>query len=93
VVGADDGSVTWFKNAGTKEAPRLGAGQVLLPARAEDKDFPVSWIRAYEKGRVFYSALGHGIKIYSNPTLLAHFLAGIQYALGDLKADSTPSGV
>jgi len=37
VVGADDGSVTWFKNAGTKEAPRLGAGQVLLPARAEDK--------------------------------------------------------
>jgi hypothetical protein len=23
--------------------------------------------------------------------LLEHFLAGIQYALGDLKADSTPS--
>jgi hypothetical protein len=23
--------------------------------------------------------------------MLAHFLAGIQYALGDLKADATPS--
>ena len=65
----------------------------ILPVRAEDKDFPVSWIRSYEKGRVFYSSLGHGIKIYSNPMLLEHFLAGIQYALGDLKADSTPSGV
>jgi len=65
----------------------------ILPVRAEDKDFPVSWIRSYEKGRVFYSSLGHGIKIYSNPMLLAHFLAGIQYALGDLKADTRPSGM
>ena len=64
----------------------------ILPVRAEDKDFPVSWIRSYEKGRVFYSSLGHGVAIYSNPVLLEHFLAGIQYALGDLKADSAPSG-
>jgi type 1 glutamine amidotransferase len=63
----------------------------ILPVRSQDKDFPVSWLRSYEKGRVFYSALGHGVKIYSNPALLTHFLAGIQYALGDLKADSTPS--
>ena len=64
----------------------------ILPVRSEDKDFPVSWIRSYEKGRVFYSSLGHGAKVYSNPVLLAHFLAGIQYALGDLKADSRPGG-
>ena len=51
----------------------------ILPVRSGDKDFPVSWIRSYEKGRVFYSSLGHGVKIYSNATLLAHFLAGIQY--------------
>jgi type 1 glutamine amidotransferase len=63
----------------------------ILPVRAGDKDFPVSWVRSYEKGRVFYSSLGHGVKVYSNPVLLEHFLAGIQYALGDLKADSTPS--
>jgi type 1 glutamine amidotransferase len=63
----------------------------ILPVRAQDKDFPVSWIRSYEKGRVFYSSLGHGAGIFANPALLKHFLAGIQYALGDLKADSTPS--
>jgi len=63
----------------------------ILPVRMADKDFPVTWIRAYEKGRVFYSSLGHGAPVFRNAPLLAHFLAGIQYALGDLKADSTPS--
>jgi type 1 glutamine amidotransferase len=66
-------------------------GRRIFPSRAQDKDFPVTWIRSYGKGRVFYSALGHGAAVYTNPILLAHFLAGIQYALGDLKADSTPS--
>ena len=63
----------------------------LLPVRAQDKDFPVSWVRSYEKGRVFYSSLGHGVPIFTNAVVLEHFLAGIQYALGDLKADATPS--
>jgi len=63
----------------------------ILPVRMADKDFPVTWIRAYEKGRVFYSALGHGAPVFWNARLLEHFLAGIQYALGDLEADSTPS--
>jgi type 1 glutamine amidotransferase len=66
-------------------------GRKIFPSRAADKDFPVTWIKSYGKGRVFYSALGHGAPVYTNPLLLAHFLAGIQYALGDLKADSTPS--
>ncbi|MFL6449070.1 MAG: ThuA domain-containing protein [Bryobacteraceae bacterium] len=63
----------------------------INPARAEDKDFPVTWIKSYGKGRVFYSALGHGAPVFSNPLLLQHFLAGIQYALGDLKANDAPT--
>ncbi len=63
----------------------------ILPVRKVDKDFPVTWIRAYGKGRVFFSSLGHGAPVFWNAPLLEHFLAGIQYALGDLKADSTPS--
>ena len=57
----------------------------------QDKDFPVSWIRRYEKGRVFYTSLGHYVYIFWNAPVLEHFLAGIQYALGDLKANDTPS--
>jgi hypothetical protein len=47
-------------------------------------------VRKYGKGRVFYSALGHQIDTYWNPTVLRHFLAGIQFALGDLAANATP---
>ena len=55
-----------------------------------DGDFGLVWVRKYGKGRVFYSALGHQIDTYWNPTILRHFLAGIQFALGDLTANATP---
>jgi len=63
----------------------------FLPARLADKDFPMAWIKPYQKGRVYYSAFGHAPEIFSNPVLLESFLAGIQYALGDLKANDKPS--
>jgi type 1 glutamine amidotransferase len=57
-----------------------------------DHDFGLSWIRREGQGRVFYEALGHHESIYyNNPAILAHVLAGMQYALGDLKADDSPS--
>jgi len=63
----------------------------FLPERYADRDFAMSWIRDYGKGRVFYSSLGHNAHIFWNKPVLEHFLAGFQYALGDLKADATPS--
>ncbi len=63
----------------------------LLPERAIDMDFPISWARMYGQGRVFFSGLGHNPDTFWNPALLEHFLAGIQFALGDLKADAQPS--
>ena len=39
-----------------------------------------------------YQALGHHESIYyNNPAMLEHILAGVQYALGDLEADDSPS--
>jgi type 1 glutamine amidotransferase len=57
----------------------------------EDGDYAVCWVQSVGKGRVFYSSLGHNHEIYSNPLMLKHYLAGIQFATGDLKADTTPS--
>jgi hypothetical protein len=62
----------------------------VLKERQADRDFPMSWIKLYHKGRVFYTVFGHNEDIAWNPVLLKHFLAGIQYALGDLKADARP---
>ncbi len=73
------------------EKTGLAPNRRILPVRTQDKDFPMSWIRRYERGRVFYSAIGHGPPIFWNAPLLEHFLAGIQYALGDLEADDRPS--
>ncbi len=56
-----------------------------------DKDNAVAWIRQFGKGRVFYCSFGHNNDIFWNKAVVQHFLDGIQYALGDLKADATPS--
>ena len=56
-----------------------------------DGDYALSWIRREGKGRVFIEVLGHSEHIYSNTRMMEHLLAGLQYALGDLKADDSPS--
>jgi len=57
----------------------------------DDSDFAVSWVRNYGRGRVFYCSLGHSPHIFWNPKLLRHYLAAIQFILGDLPAPATPS--
>jgi len=57
-----------------------------------DKDFAVSWIHKVGAGRSFYCTLGCTKALFWNPKILRHYLAGIQFALGDLKVDTTPSG-
>ena len=56
-----------------------------------DKDFAVAWIRTFSKGRVFYCSLGHYEEVFATPAILQHYCDGIQYAMGDLQADATPS--
>ncbi len=56
-----------------------------------DNVYPVTWIRSYGKGRVFYSSLGHMPDTFMTPEIVGHFLAGVQFLLGDLEADTTPN--
>ena len=56
-----------------------------------DNDFGISWIRTEGKGRVFYTSLGHNSDVFFVPSILRHVLDGLQFALGDLAADATPS--
>ena len=68
-----------------EKLPDIGKG------KREDKFYPISWVAKYGEGRTFYCSLGHRNEIYWNPAILKHYLAGIQYALGDLEADATPT--
>jgi type 1 glutamine amidotransferase len=48
-----------------------------------DGDFGITWLRQEGKGRVFYCSMGHNEHIFWDERVLQHYLAGIQYALGD----------
>ena len=69
----------------------MSGDRYILPERRKDLDLAISWIRSYGEGRVFYSSLGHNPHIFWNGPVLEHFLAGIQFALGDLEASAIPS--
>jgi type 1 glutamine amidotransferase len=56
-----------------------------------DADYALSYIQRVGDGRVFYEAHGHDEKVFFMRPFLLHMLAGIQYAIGDLKADDSPS--
>ncbi len=56
-----------------------------------DNDYGLVWIKSEGKGRVFNCALGHSVLLFGTPQLSQMVFAGIQFALGDLDADTTPS--
>jgi len=68
----------------------FGPQRRVLPERRADRDLAISWIRTEGQGRVFYTSLGHNEHLFWNPPVLSHYLAGLQYALGDLEVDATP---
>jgi outer membrane protein assembly factor BamB/type 1 glutamine amidotransferase len=57
----------------------------------QDKDNPVAWIHEFGKGRVFYSNIGHVQQDFFEKRIQEFFLDALQYVIGDLKADATPS--
>ena len=55
-----------------------------------DKIYPVSWIRTYGKGRVFYSSLGHGAEMWDNRDIAQMYFEAIKWSLGLTEGDATP---
>ncbi len=67
------------------------SGRLCAKCVRSDQDYGMSWIRNYGKGRVFITPLGHTEILFTNPAWTQHMLGGIQFMLGDLEADATPS--
>jgi type 1 glutamine amidotransferase len=59
--------------------------------KRDDADYAISWVKSHGQGRVFYCSFGHRTEIFYDPRILLHFQDGIQFMLGDLKADTTPT--
>lgn len=71
----------------------LDMSKEAVSSRINDgpREVPVSWVRTAGDGRVFYTNFGHREDTFANPMIVKHMIDGIQYALGDLQADATPT--
>ena len=78
------------KGVGVRVLASLDTNRSAKKGKRTDGDFGLVWIQLFGQGRAFYSAFGHDKEIFWEPTILRHYLAGIQFACGDLAADATP---
>ena len=57
----------------------------------KDRDYAICWIRPWGKGRVFYNAHGHYGHVFEDKTFQEHVKLAMQWAIGDIEVDTTPS--
>lgn len=50
-------------------------------------DYPMSWIREHNGGKVFYTKLGHFADVWTNPGFVQHILQGMRMAAGRIDVD------
>jgi len=55
-----------------------------------DKDFAVTWVRDFGKGRVFYSSLGHEDQVWDRPDIQQMWLEAVKWAMGMTPGVATP---
>jgi hypothetical protein len=67
------------------------SGRFCAECTRTDQDYGLAWIRTFGKGRTYFTPLGHTTDFYTDPMWTQHVLAAVQYILGDLDADATPS--
>jgi type 1 glutamine amidotransferase len=74
-----------------EKSDRANGNRFCLQCNRPDQDYGLAWIKTYGKGRTYFTPLGHTNIFYTDPRWTHHLLAAIQYILGDLEADATPS--
>jgi type 1 glutamine amidotransferase len=54
-------------------------------------DYPATWARKHEKGRVFFTSMGHRDDVWKNEVFQNLLMGGLAWALGNIEADVTPN--
>jgi type 1 glutamine amidotransferase len=74
-----------------EKSDRATQGRFCEICTRPDQDYGLAWIKTYGKGRTYFTPLGHTTTFYTDKRWTEHVLAAVQYILGDLDADATPS--
>jgi type 1 glutamine amidotransferase len=53
--------------------------------------FPATWARRHQKGRVFYTSMGHREDVWENPLFQELLVGGLSWATANVKADVPPN--
>ena len=73
-----------FTREGTHVLMRLDAEKLDLKnpkVHRQDRDFAVTWVKTYGKGRVFYTTLGHVEENFDKPEMQSMVAEAIQWAM------------
>ncbi len=54
-------------------------------------NYPATWAHKHEKGRVFYTSMGHREDVWQNPVFHTLLLGGLNWAVGNVQADIAPN--
>lgn len=60
-------------------------------AARSDNDYAISWCQEIDKGRSFYTSLGHRKEVWKDPKFQEHLCAGLRWAMKLETGDATPS--
>jgi len=52
---------------------------------------PITWVKNYGKGRVFYCGLGHPPEVWNRPDIQKMWIEAVKWSMGMTKADPTPN--
>jgi type 1 glutamine amidotransferase len=63
----------------------------MTGAEYQRAPYPSTWVRMHNRGRVFYSNLGHRDDIWNSPVFQSVLTGGFNWALGRVNADVTPN--
>lgn len=57
-----------------------------------DRDYAVAWCREVEKGRTFYTSLGHRKEVWNDKRFQDHLFGGLNWTVRRADGSATPSG-
>ncbi|HZZ42009.1 MAG TPA: ThuA domain-containing protein [Tepidisphaeraceae bacterium] len=79
------------KNYDPKSVHELISVDMERTAHKATLHIPVAWCRDYEKGKIFYTNLGHNESTWQNPAFQQHLAGALNWLLNIDKADAKPN--
>lgn len=64
----------------------------IKKGKRKDNDYAVAWCQQVEKGRTFYTSLGHRREVWNDPRFQEHLLGAINWTLNRAEGESAPTG-